>query len=63
MYPPTPPPPRSVLDWYRDAIGTLENCVARVEQRGAPVDGGTYAKAVDLSKQIVALNVPPLDPE
>lgn len=51
----TPPRPRSVIDWYTDAIAVLEHCRQRVEATSGPIVQRDLTEAVRLSKELVRI--------
>jgi hypothetical protein len=47
--------PRSVTDWYSDAIAALEDCHRQVEAMNAPVLQPDLLEAKRLARQLVEL--------
>jgi hypothetical protein len=50
--------PRTVTDWYTDAIAVLKQCRDRVDAMNAPVVQDDLTTAVDLSRQLVHIYDP-----
>lgn len=58
MYPDPPAPPRSVTDWYTDAIKVLEKVRDRVNGMSVPVVQDDLTAAMDLARQLVHIYDP-----
>lgn len=51
-------PPRTVPQWYREAIGVLQGCLDHVERARAPIVDEKLIQAVELARQLVRLEDP-----
>lgn len=51
-------PPRTVPQWYREAIGVLEECLDRVERARAPIVDEKLIEATELARRLVRLEKP-----
>lgn len=57
-YPNPPVPPRTVTDWYTDAIKVLEKVRDRVNGMSVPVVQDDLTTAMDLARQLVRIYDP-----